>query len=442
MFFRKGRIKMSSINKKKSFWLLIALFSLIGQVAWIVENMYFNVFIYNMFGATPGQISFMVGASSVVATLTTVFIGALSDKLGKRKVFISAGYILWGISILGFALVREDIIGGIFTTASSVGAVCVTVTIILDCVMTFFGSSANDACYNAWLTDITDKTNRGAVEGINSMMPLMAMLVVFGGFMSFDLKLASSWTAIFIIIGAVVLGVGVISIFTIQESAQKHTENSAYFKNIIYGFTPSVIKSNITLYLVILALALFGISIQIFMPYLIIYYEVSLGMTDYVFVMAPAIIIAGVFTAVYGRVYDKIGFGKSIILPICLLLAGYVMMGIFEQKALVFIGSLAIMCGYLSGMAVLGAMIRDFTPEGKAGAFQGLRIVGQVLIPGIIGPAIGAAVLKNADYIIGSDGTRSFVPNQSIFWAALVALIPTVLIVLITSMHIAKKNKT
>ena len=53
--------------------------------------------------------------------------------------------------------------------------------------------------------------------------------------------------------------------------------------------------------------------------------------------------------------------------------------------------------------------------------FQGQRIVGQVLIPGIIGPAIGAAVLQNADTIVNSDGTTSFVPNENIFLAAFLA---------------------
>ena len=62
--------------------------------------------------------------------------------------------------------------------------------------------------------------------------------------------------------------------------------------------------------------------------------------------------------------------------------------------------------------------MRDHTPENKAGMFQGLRIVAQVLIPGIIGPAIGAAVLKNADTIMNSDGTTSFIPNANIFLAA------------------------
>jgi hypothetical protein len=44
-----------------------------------------------------------------------------------------------------------------------------------------------------------------------------------------------------------------------------------------------------------------------------------------------------------------------------------------------------------------------------------------VLIPGIIGPAIGAAVLKNAEVIVNSDGTTSFIPNANIFIAALIA---------------------
>ena len=43
------------------------------------------------------------------------------------------------------------------------------------------------------------------------------------------------------------------------------------------------------------------------------------------------------------------------------------------------------------------------------------------LIPGIIGPAIGAAVLKNAEIIVGDDGTASFVPNENIFLAAFLA---------------------
>jgi len=417
------------------------LFSLIGQVAWVVENMYFNVFIYNMFGASPSQISFMVGASSVVATLTTIFIGALSDKLGKRKVFISGGYMLWGVSILLFAFVRKDFIGGIFTTVTSVSALCVTITIILDCLMTFFGSTANDACFNAWLTDVTEEKSRGAAEGVNSMMPLMAILVVFGGFMSFDLSRPTSWTAIFIIIGAVVFVIGLLSVFLVQETPVKKEDNKNYFKNIIYGFRPSTIKQNPVLYLTILAFAVFGISIQVFMPYLIIYYEVALAMENYVFIMAPAIVIAGAVTAVYGRYYDKVGFIKSVIPALICLAVGYIVLALFTNVILVFIGSLFMMTGYLTGMAVFGAMMRDKTPIGKAGSFQGLRIVGQVLIPGIIGPMLGAWVLADAEVMVGSDGTESFIPNQSIFWTALVVAVITIAVTFVVHALIKKEKK-
>ena len=413
---------MSRTAEKSRFWLALVIFGLTGQVAWVVENMYFNVFIYKMFNASASAISAMVSASAVAATVTTLLIGALSDKVGRRKIFICVGYILWGLSIAAFSLVRVDVLSGLFPAVSA-AALGVTVTIILDCVMTFFGSSADDACFNAWLTDSTDHTNRGAAEGINAMMPLVAILAVFGGFMGFDLDKASSWTAIFLIIGGAVIAIGVLGLFLIKDTAVKIPENGHYFANIVYGFRPSVMRQNKVLYATLIAFAVFGISIQIFMPYLILYYQVSLQMDDYVLIMAPAIILASVATAFYGRLYDRYGFTRSAVPALVLLLCGYGVLFFTRATVPVFVGSLLMMTGYLAGMAVFGAMIRDYTPENKAGMFQGLRIVAQVLIPGIVGPAIGAAVLKNADTIVNDDGTTSFIPNVNIFLAAAVVAV-------------------
>ena len=47
-------------GKNRKFWAALFIFSLMGQVAWVVENMYFNVFIYKMFHATAADISLMV----------------------------------------------------------------------------------------------------------------------------------------------------------------------------------------------------------------------------------------------------------------------------------------------------------------------------------------------------------------------------------------------
>ena len=338
----------------KKFWLALTVFSLMGQIAWVVENMYLNVFIYKMFAASASDISLMVSASAIAATLTTVFMGALSDKIGKRKMFICGGYLLWGISILCFTLVRADIIEGLFPMAVSAATVGISLTIILDCLMTFFGSTANDAAFNAWLTDSADDADRGKAEGINAMMPLVAILAVFGGFMFFDLDKAESWTYIFIIIGAVVTAVGILGFFIIKEPEGIQPTKEGYIKTVIYGFLPSTVKSNLSLYFHLALFIIFNISIQIFMPYLILYYEVSLGMTDYVFIMAPAIIIASVVTAFWGRAYDKKGFFFSGIIALGWLALGYILLFIFKNTALVFIGSLLMMSGYLSGMAVFG----------------------------------------------------------------------------------------
>ncbi|MBQ7375789.1 MAG: MFS transporter [Clostridia bacterium] len=424
------------------FWFSLVLFGLVGQIAWVVENMYLNVFIYKMFGASASDIAAMVAASAIAATLTTVLVGALADKIGKRKIFICFGYILWGISILGFALLRVDWISAALPAVASASALAVTLVIVLDCVMTFFGSSANDAAYNAWLTDSTDESNRGAAEGINSMMPLVAILAVFGGFMAFNLDMPQSWTAIFCIIGIAVTLIGVLGFFIIEEPRVEKSE-SGYFANVIYGFRPSSVKKHGKLYFYLICFVLFNTSIQIFMPYLIIYYEKSLGMTDYVFVMAPAILLASVVTALWGKVYDKRGFGFSSALALAWLCVGYVILFFVRATAPVFVGSLFMMCGYLSGMAVFGAKIRELTPEGKSGMLQGVRICAQVLLPGVIGPAIGKAVLANAQVIVNNDGTTSFIPNANIFLASLAPIVLLVIILLVSrAISGGKKPKT
>ena len=399
------------------------IFSLTGQVAWVVENMYFNVFVYKMFHASAGAISLMVGASAAAATVTTLLIGALSDRIGRRKLFICGGYILWGVTIWSFSLIRMDVIGKLFPAAVSAAAVGVSLVIIMDCVMTFFGSSANDACFNAWLTDMTAGGGRGAAEGINSMMPLLAVLVVFGGFMGFDLDKSESWNGIFTIIGVTVTVIGIGGLFLLEEPDLRKREKQNYFANILYGFRPKAVRENPVLYKTLLAVAAFNISIQVFMPYLILYYTVSLEMDNYVLVMAPAIVLAAVFTAIYGRVYDRVGFRRAVIAPMTLLMAGYLVLYFCRGTLMVFIGSLLMMCGNLGGGAMLGAMVRDRTPRNRTGMFQGLRICAQVLIPGIIGPAIGAWVLRSAATIVNGDGTSSFVPNANIFLAAFGAAI-------------------
>ena len=421
-------------KRRGKFYLALVLFGLLGQIAWVVENMYLNVFIYKMFHATEQDIALMVGASAVAATLTTVFMGALSDKIGKRRLFISGGYVLWGISIFAFAALRTDVIDAMIPMTVNAMTVGVALTVALDCLMTFFGSTANDAAFNAWLTDSTTEKNRGVAEGLNSMMPLIAILFVFGGMMlmpaSVTQEMPLYWTVMFCIIGGLVLAAGVLGFFLIRDPDIKPSKDG-YFSTVFYGFRPSTVKLNGKLYLLLAVFVLFNIAIQIFMPHLILYYEKTLLMSDYVLIMAPAIILASVATVLWGKVYDKKGFKASGVPALLCLCAGFVVLYLCRGKALVFAGSLLMMCGYLCGAAVFGAKIRDLTPAGKAGRLQGIRIFSQVLLPGVIGPQISVWVLRDAERVPNADGSYSYLPSADIFLAALIVAAVVLLLVLL-----------
>ena len=380
----------------KMTWLSIVIFSLVGQIAWTMENMFYNLYIVDQFNASPSAIALMVSLSAVTATVTTLFMGALTVKIGKRKVFIIAGYFLWGITILSFIFVNNQ-----FISSATLG---IALVLLLDCVMTFLGSTANDAAYNAYLTEISDDTNRGKIEGINSAMPLVSILIVFGGLSSFA-KIqddgTDTWYIVFLIIGVLVLISGLIGIFTIKEKPVQKTSNESYFKNIFYGFRPSVIKNNKTLYIILAAFAIFGISLQVYMPYYFIFLQnavpaielaKAIGFDSYVIVMAPAIIVASIFTMVYGRVFDKFGFIKSLIPTLIIYSTGLIFLTFFSDIVGMFIGCLLMMSGYLSATACFNAVIRKYTPLDKVGLFQGLRLVASVLIPMLIGPWIGSTI--------------------------------------------------
>ena len=93
----KTKTKLGANN-----WIAIVLLAFSGQIAWAIENSWFNVFVNDVISPDPKVISLMVALSAVTATITTLIMGTLSDRLGKRKAIILTSYILWGISTMVF----------------------------------------------------------------------------------------------------------------------------------------------------------------------------------------------------------------------------------------------------------------------------------------------------------------------------------------------------
>ena len=424
-------------------WVSLIIFGLFGQIAWVVENMYLNVFLYKTVTYDPTATAVMVAASAAVATLTTLLMGVLSDKLAKRKPFIAIGYIIWGFVIMAFSLIKTETIAQIFPGANAVFLAAAFV-VLLDCVMTFFGSTANDACFNAWVTDVTKPGNRGRAEGVLSALPLVATMVVFGGLDGFTQK--GQWSIFFAVIGILVTVGGFVGLFLLKDQPNLQAAQQSFSKNVVHGFRPSVIKENRVLYVIFCAMALSGIAQQIFMPYLLIYLEYSLGITDYALPLAALLLLAAAASVLGGRLVDCFGKRRFIFPAAGALILGLLAMflhgqflkenGVLTLILLVLFGAVMMGGNMLLGL-ILGASARNVMPERSRGLFNGIRMIFMVLLPMLIGPFVGSAIIKNGTTFLDEFGQVQYIPHEGIFLGGAVAA----LLLIVPLVWLRKKNR-
>lgn len=424
-------------------WFLLLLFGAIGQIAWSVENMFFGTFVYESFkgyelGNVPlDTVTLMVQLSGIVATVVTLFAGTLSDKLGNRRGFISIGYIIWGVTVALFGCLTPDILGAVLSKLITQDIVTLSLTLFVvgDCVMTLFGSTANDAAFNAWVTDNTKPSYRGYVETVLSILPLIGLLIVAGGIGI--LTGAFGYTPVFIGLGVLISACGVLGLFMFKDAPT--IEKSGGLRDIVYGFRPSVVKKYLPFYATLIPVALFGIAMQTFMSYLIIYMKYCLNFSEleYSAVFAIAIIAGAAVNLYLGKLSDKTSKSRllyfaAVILSVGLFGMYFASMVPVENKLLLMIlfgiGGFVMICGNIFSTALNGSIMRDNTPAEAVGKMQGVRMFASVLIPMIVGPAIGNALnLKfgSGDALEGNDVlTASTAPAREIFLAgAIIALI-------------------
>jgi len=435
------------MDKKLSIkaWIGIILVGFIGQIAWAIENNYINLWVYSQ-TADVKFITWMTMASAVVAALTSFVMGVISDRLGKRKIFISGGYIIWGLTVILFGLSSYKNISALFPVAN----ICLLVgigNVITDCLMTFFGSTANDACFNAYVTDVTTEKNRNLVESILSVLPLFALgcMLVIGGIVGVPgstnsgdlaakaLEVSDNWMIFFFIFGALTTLVGIISIFILPKDEIKPERKTGYFAEIIHGFKPSTIKQNKTFYLTLLAFLFFNIAIDSFMPYYLVYFtnDVSyggLGLGDsYLPIMVIIMGLASISIICLGLFLERIGPLNLLIPSLSLVILGSSFFLIFKDQTGIVIAGILTIFGYLLGTTILGAKLRDETPKGEVGLFQGVRMIGTVMLPMIIGSELGKMSFNGASY--ETETGTVYAPTRWMFavalGAALIALIPT-----------------
>ncbi len=412
---------------------VLLLFGMIGQIAWAVENMYFNLFVFERIAPDLNTVTLMVQASGVVATLVTLVAGALSDKTGNRRTFISVGYIIWGVTVALFGFLSKELVAkAMGVPVEQAIPTALVLAVVCDCVMTLFGSTSNDAAFNAWVTDNTESSYRGKIEGILAILPLLAMLVVAGGFGI--LVGFIGYTNLFLGLGAVITLSGIGGLFLIRDS--ERLEKNGGLRDMIYGFKPSTVKANPTLYLSFVAVMIYGIACQIFMPYMIIYMTTYLNFTviEYSVVFGAAILIGAGVNLYLTRLSDKLDKVKLLYLAAATMAVGLFAMYIFKFGSHTFklvsfgVSGCVMITGYIFVSALVGAIVRDNTPAADAGKLQGIRMIFSVLIPMIVGPMIGNGINRAANIplpdLSSPDAmTTAYIPAPEIYLAASITLL-------------------
>ncbi len=450
-------------NLSTRIWVAIPLFMLISAIVAGVETIFLGLFLNNTvfengsMGASltlTDTVNLITSLTAVVAGVTTFIMGALSDKMKNRKIFISIGFILWGAVMLLFSSVNTTTVSRFFTLYAIDEIINATaiIVIIFSLVLAFLRSTTCDAAFNSWVTDISTPETSATIEIIFTVMGFVATGVITVLVTSAETRVLE-YNSVFDIFGVLAIILGFSGFFLIKNptkeeeetkklkklSGAKRTkkinqsveeEKSSYWADIFYGFRPSAVKENSNLYLILSCGCLFNIAYQVFFPYLFIYLEsvvipankgVNLLSKEVIIPAIIAIIAVAVSVLLLMKIYPKSKAASFIPSVLCLII-GLFILSTTKNIVGIIIGVAPTLIGYIIIMIQFGATVRDNIPKDKVGLFQGIRMIFLVFIPMVIGPTLGNIAAKNSDVTFMQNGAAKVLPTEAMFlYAAIVA---------------------
>ena len=347
--------------------------------------------------------------------------GTWSDRLGKRKPFIAIGYILWGLCTIGFGA-TEFLPAHPFISAA-------VIVITADAIMSFFGSMAYDAGFNAWTTDISDESNRGRLGGAFAAMPVLA--TIFGAIVSAMIVSAFDFFPFFIMMGSLVIAMGIFSLFTLQEHPGliAKRDERGYWHQFASVFNWKTVRSNQELFWVFILFTVYFIGFNVYFPYLTIYFKHSLNMSysSAGLLQGLGLVAAVMLTFPAGKAIDR---GKTILVvrfAILSTLAGLMILSAVTHSLLLLAGIFVTGTGYVLISQALTAWVKNLYPEKQRGQFEGIKQIFLVCIPMIFGPSLATIVIQNYGIQAQTENGMSYVPTGSLFLGGAAVILLTFL---------------
>jgi MFS family permease len=407
----------------KRTWIAIIILGFLGSLAWGVENQFFNTFIYNTITPDPRPVSWMVAASAITATLASIFMGALSDRIRSRfgrKPFLLIGYVGWGITT------------ALFPTAALIQSIglAIFMAITFDCIMTFFGSSANDSVFHAYIADITTTENRGKVMGVLQILTWVALLIVYGGAgIVID---AMGYFAFFYMVGGLVFVLGLVASLLLQEPKPTYEKpKGTYWSQIADTFQWATLKKQRDLLMLLISITLWGVAQNIFFPYLMIYINTYLEIPTMQasLIIFGAILFGGIATAYpLGLLADRWGRRNVALTAVVAEMVGLIAFSLARGVPALILTGILWLAPISAWTIATGAWSKDLFPEDKRGQFGGYVILFSVALTMVPGPLLGSWLITTFGIPTVIDGKAGFMPTSLIFQvggiATLLAALP------------------
>ena len=223
---------------------------------------------------------------------------------------------------------------------------------------------------------------------------------------------------------------GVAAWFLVRERGVAPREQHV-LRAVVDGLRPATVRREPALFLTLAIWCVIGISSQVFIPFVLIYLNYSLALEASAIALGIVLVLASALSVIGGRVMDRVGKERFLLPAGGVFVAGLVAMTFVRDFAWVILAATFMMAGMMASIAAVSAMTRDQTPADRAGGVQGARMISAVMVPMMIGPAIGAAVISGAAHSYVELGREHPVPGPEIFpVAALVLLAVPVLFAL------------
>jgi len=306
----------------------------------------------------------------------------------------------------------------------------VLIAILFDCIMTYFGATAYDAAFIAYITDATTLENRGRAVGILEITTLLSTLLIYGA--SGFIVLAYGYYFFFILVGVLTGVIGVTGALLVKDPENLKPLNISVWQHIRSTFSRETMRGTKVCFMLLIGIGISAIGFNVYFPFILIYLQHHLGLS---LELASLVVFFGLIVSIIlgipiGILIDKVGRKKVAIISTILESISLIFFALAVD--LIFIIITGILWVLFMAMWHISAQtwIKDLYPAEKYGQFSGYYLIFNVLIGMTVGPLIGGYIATQYGKPIVIDGVPGNIPPPLIYIIAafiiLFALIPVV----------------